>query len=68
MDRCTHELLEAADVIGGVLEVPHWVTAGLVSAIEQTGRSIGDLTVEELVGLIRNQQNRINVTLRGTEY
>lgn len=63
MEQNTRELLEAANVIGGALEVPHWVTTGLVSSIGQTGRRVGELKVDELIGLIKAQECRINTML-----
>ena len=66
MDKHARELIEASRVIGGAFEHPHWATAGLVAAIEYTGQRVGELTVNELVGLIQAQDQRITKILTGT--
>ena len=65
MDEHARELIEASRVIGFAQEQPHWATAGLVTRIEHTGRRVGELTVNELIGLIEAQEKHITEILGG---
>ncbi|MEW6646519.1 MAG: helix-turn-helix transcriptional regulator [Pseudomonadota bacterium] len=57
---CTDsELIAAAYLINGAVEMTPWLYAGLCSRIDATGKRVGEMTVDELLRAIREHRNHM---------
>lgn len=56
----THRaLFDASIEIGGIVESAAWFTDLLILDIEETGKAVGQMTVDELVALVRARRDSI---------
>jgi hypothetical protein len=50
-----NELLIASVEIGGICGMASWASAGLAARVQKTGKGLYDISVGELIGLIKEQ-------------
>lgn len=59
MNTLERELLDVSQEIGGICEMAAWASAQLADLVKQTGKSVGDLTIAELIALRREHAESV---------
>ena len=52
-----NELLFASVEIGGICNMAYWASKGMAARVHGTGKRLHDLTIGELLGLLKAQEN-----------
>jgi len=60
MTNTERDLINASQEIGGIARMAAWASAGLAVAVEQTSRPVGDLTISQLLTILRAHSALIN--------
>lgn len=59
MNTTERELLDASREIGGICGMAAWASDQLADLVKQTGKSVGDLTIAELIALRREHAESV---------
>lgn len=55
MTQQERELLDASQVIGSICEKAQWASCEIADLVALTGKPVGDLTINELITIIRER-------------